>query len=76
MSTEPIDLDAQALTDSAQRHVDAWADTGDGYRNIGRQHILQCLWCDKYFGGRTKAEALDKYRKHEAEIRAALKGGE
>lgn len=54
--------------ENAQRHIDAWADTGDGYRNLGKRHILQCLWCDKYFGGRTKADALTKYREHEKEI--------
>lgn len=61
---------------SAQRHADAWADTGDGYRPIGRRYVLQCLWCDKYFGGRTKAEALAKYREHEAELIADLKDGD
>jgi hypothetical protein len=67
----------QATTvDNAQRHVDAWADTGDGYRTLGRRHVLQCLWCGKYFDGRTKSEALTRYRKHEGEVRAALEGGE
>ncbi|WP_009473850.1 hypothetical protein [Rhodococcus sp. JVH1] len=62
--------------DNAQRHLDAWADTADGYRTLGRRHVLQCLWCDKYFGGRTKAEALARYRKHEDQLRAELEGGE
>ncbi|MCT6735446.1 hypothetical protein [Rhodococcus qingshengii] len=59
---------AAQLVESAQHHVDAWADTGDGYRNLGKRHVLQCLWCEKYFGGRTKADALVNYRKHEKEM--------
>lgn len=58
--------------ENAQQHIDAWADTGDGYRNLGKRHILQCLWCDKYFDGRTKAEALAKYREHETQVKESL----
>ena len=68
VSTDPIE--------EAQRHIDAWADTGDGYRILGKRYVLQCLWCDKYFGGRTRAEALVKYREHEAAMsKIAHEGG-
>jgi hypothetical protein len=53
-------------------HIDAWADTGDGYeinRSAPDWHI-RCLWCDWEDYGRLKRDAVSKYRTHESLVRA------
>lgn len=55
-----------------RRHLEAWADTGDGYyfadKTRGRI-VLQCLWCEYQATGRTQREAIETYRRdHEQPI--------
>lgn len=53
-------------------HLDAWADTGDGYyfadKTPGRV-VLRCLWCDYRADGRTQRTVIEAYRRdHEQPI--------
>lgn len=55
-------------TTYAAVHIDAWADTGDGYevtRSAPGWHI-RCLWCDWEDYDRLKRDAIAKYRTHES----------
>lgn len=46
------------------RHVDAIADTGEGFTGK-RGYCIECLWCDWHAVRPTKAEAVAAYREHE-----------
>jgi hypothetical protein len=51
-----------------QDHLDAWADTGDGY-TVKVQAVLRCLWCDYISVADTALEAIKRYREeHENPI--------
>lgn len=55
----------------ARAHVEAIADTGDGYRVRLRQgYVLECLWCpgETLFLGQSMAEAVGLYRTHESQM--------
>ena len=52
--------------EEAIHHVDSMGDTGVGYTPLGRVYAIKCMWCPDIFTGRTKSEALEKYRTHEA----------
>ena len=54
-------------------HGDAIADTHDGYtleRSLPHLWRLQCLWCDWYALGHSRASAIERYRAHESEMLA------
>lgn len=49
-----------------QRHIGAWADSGDGYTVQTRVAVVSCIWCDYVAVAPTKREALAMYqRQHE-----------
>ena len=51
------------------RHLDAWADTGDGYYIVPTRWVLHCMWCDYKTFGKTQREAIANYRReHEGPI--------
>jgi len=59
------------MTDD-HRHLDAWADTDDGYyfadKTRGRI-VLKCLWCEYRTTGRTQRDVIATYRRdHEQPI--------
>lgn len=54
---------------SDQFHLDAWADTGEGYYFHPARWVLCCLFCEYTAHGMTQSEAAAKYRReHEQPI--------
>lgn len=45
-----------------RRHLDAWADTHEGYSVASRQTVVRCLWCDYVAIGPTRKAAMEKYK--------------
>lgn len=60
--------EAEPYVSTPLGHLDAWADTGEGY-SVHRGYTITCLWCGARFEGKTKAEAMKGYDAHEAKIK-------
>lgn len=59
----------QATDESDRIHLNAWADTHEGYSVRTKQAVLKCLWCDYTAIAPTKKEAIALYKKqHEQPI--------
>ena len=57
------------VTPEDRHHLDAWADTHEGYSVLTRQTVIKCLWCEYVAIADSKAKALEKYKlEHEKPI--------
>lgn len=65
------DTQVDELKADDQRHLDAWADSHEGYTVQTRVAVVKCLWCDYIAIDATGREAVARYqREHEQPILA------
>ena len=54
--------------DEKRWHQDAMQDAGTSHTLPGQLYVVQCEWCEEAFAAPHKREAMEMFRKHEAEM--------